>query len=123
MATVVTNAGLAIITNRMIGSGTEPKWVAMGTGAGTAAVSDTTLFTEVESRTDGTSSRTTTTATNDTYRVVGTITATASRSVTNAGLFDASSGGNLLMKGDFSTINLSTSDSIEFTCRVVFANA
>lgn len=121
MATVFTDAGKAITTNRIIAGGTEPKFVAMGTGAGTAAAGDTTLFTEVESRTSGTSSRVTTTVTNDTYRVVGTITATATRAVTNAGLFDASTSGNLYMKGDFATINLSSGDSIQFTCDVKYA--
>lgn len=121
MATVLTNAGKAIVTNRIKGSGTEPAYVAMGTGAGTAAIGDTTLFTEVETRTLGTSTQQTTTTTNDSYQVVGTVTATATRAVSNAGLFDASSAGNLFVKGDFSTINLSSGDSIQFTIKCAFA--
>lgn len=121
MATVFANAGKAIVTSRLKGSGTEPNFVAIGTGAGTAAATDTTLFTEVESRVAGTSTQQTTTVTNDTYQSVGTITATASRAVTNAGLFDASTAGNLFMKGDFATINLSTGDSIQVTAKVAFA--
>lgn len=121
MASVLTNAGRAIITDRIKGvGGAEPKYVAMGTGAGTAAAADTTLFTEVETRTNGTSSQVTTSVTNDTYRVVGTVTATGARAVTNAGLFDASTSGNLFVKGDFSTINLATNDSIQFTFNVQF---
>lgn len=58
MANVVTNAGKAIVTNRIKGSGTEPLHVAWGTGAGTAAATDTTLFTEAsEARVAGTSTR------------------------------------------------------------------
>ena len=121
MATVYTNAGKAVTTNRLKGAGTEPLFVAIGTGAGTAAATDTTLFTEVETRTSGTSTQQTTTVTSDTYQVVGTVTATATRAVTNGGLFDASSAGNLFMKGDFATVNLSTGDSIQLTCKVVFA--
>lgn len=125
MATLVTNAGFAIISGRMFGatpSQAEPKFVAWGTGAGTTAATDTTLFTEsAESRTSGTSSQVTTTVTNDTHQVTGTITATATRAITNAGLFDASTVGNLYMKGDFTTINLSTSDSIAFTMKVKFS--
>lgn len=121
MATVYTNAGKAITTNRLKGGGTEPAYVAIGTGAGTAAATDTTLFTEVETRTLGTSTQQTTTVTSDTYQSVGTITATAARAVTNAGLFDAVTVGNLFMKGDFATVNLSTGDSIQLTCKVVFA--
>lgn len=121
MATVLTNAGKAIVTNRLKGAGTEPLFVGMGTGAGTAAITDTTLFTEVETRTSGTSTQQTTTVTNDTYQVVGTITATATRAITNAGLLDASTAGNLFVKGDFATINLATGDSIQFTIKCSFA--
>lgn len=124
MATVFTNAGSAIVTNRIIGSGTEPKYVAWGTGAGTSAAANTTLFTESaeESRTSGTSTRQTTTVTNDTYQVVGTITvATSDKTITNVGLFDAASTGNLLMKSDFTGVDLVVGESIQFTLKVVFA--
>lgn len=118
MANVLTNAGRAIISNRLKGSGTEPNYVAWGTGAGTAAASDTTLFTESsEARVAGTSSQATTSVTNDTYQVVGTMTASASRAITNAGLFDASTSGNLFVKGDFATVNLNSGESIQFTIK------
>lgn len=123
-ATVITNGGQAIVTNRMIGSGTEPKYVAWGTGAGTAAASDTTLFTESseESRTSGTSSRVTTTVTNDTYQVVGSITvATSNKTITNVGLFDASTSGNLYFKSDFTGLALLIGDSITFTLKIRFS--
>jgi hypothetical protein len=122
MATVYANAGKAITTNRLKGAGTEPLFVAWGTGAGTAAITDTTLFTEAaEARTSGASTQQTTTVTNDTYQVIGTITAVAIRAITNAGLFDASTVGNLFVKGDFSTINLAIGDSIQFTIKISFA--
>lgn len=120
-ATIVTNAGHAIVTNRIIGSGTEPRHIAWGTGAGTAAATDTTLFTESteETRTAGTSSRVTTTVTNDTYRVVGAITvATSNKTITNVGLFDASTVGNLYFKSDFTGLALLIGDSITFTISV-----
>jgi hypothetical protein len=123
MATVITNAGLAIITDRIVGAGSEPRWVAIGTGAGTAAVGDTTLFNEVESRVSGTSSRQETAVPNDTHQVIGTVEATAAREVTNAGLFDAATGGNLYMKGNFAPINLGPGDSISLTARVQYENA
>ena len=133
MANVLVNAGRAIITNRIIGSGTEPKYIGWGTGAGTADVTDTTLFTEAASdatvttnnvRVTGTSSRQTTSVTNDTNRVTGTVTAETGKTITNAGVFDsdgaqaspaAPSGGNLWVKGDFTGIALNTGDSITFT--------
>ena len=129
-ATVVTNGGQAIVTNRMIGAGTEPKYVGWGTGAGTAAVTDSTLFTEKlvdlatsagTDHTTGTSSRTTTTFTNDTYTVTASRACTGAGTVTNAGLFDAASGGTLYLKGDFTGIGLAFGDSIAFTFNAKFA--
>ena len=121
MATLLVNAGKAIVTNRIKGSGTEPLYVAWGTGAGTTAATDTTLFTETGTRTAGTSTQQTTSVTNDTYQVVGTQTAGGTLAITNAGLFDASTSGNLFVKGDFSTINLSSGDSIQFTFKTQFS--
>lgn len=131
MATKVVDGGLDIVTNRLKGSGTEPLNIGWGTAAGTTAVGDTTLFTEKlvdlstsagTDHTAGTSSRVTTTTTNDTYQVVGTRTATGAGTVTNAGLFDAASGGNLFLKGDFTGIALSSGDSIQFTIKAIFDN-
>ena len=104
----------------MIQAGTPPKYIGMGTGTTTAAVSQTALVTEVETRATGTESRTTVTQTNDNYQVQGTITATAGRAVTEAGTFDASSSGNMMIRGDFSAVNLSTNDSIQFTVGTKF---
>ena len=123
MATLVVNTGRAIATNLISGiGGTVPKYVAWGTGAGTAGATDTTLFTEsAEARTSGTVSRTTVTTTNDTFTVVGAIVATAGRVITNAGTFDASTSGNLYVKGDFTSITLLTSESIQFTVNVTYS--
>src|ERR1043166_9074966 len=132
MATKVVEGGLDIVTNRISGSGTEPKYTAGGTSAGTTAVGDTTLFGEKDvdlsgttgTRTTGTSSRQTTTTTNDTYQVTGTRTATGAGTVTNAGLWDNATmgSGNLFLKGDFTSIGLSSGDSISFTFNCVFDN-
>lgn len=124
MATVLTNSGKAIVTNRIKGSGTEPVYVGWGTGAGTAAAADTGLFTEDVTggytRATGTSTRVTTTATNDTYQVVGTLTAGAGLTITNAGTFDAVSAGNIFVHGDFTGIVLANGDSIQFTVKTQF---
>jgi len=130
-ATVFTHAGKAITTNRVKGAGTEPVNFGWGTGAGTAAAADTTLFAEkavdlvatTGTRTAGTSTQQTTTQTNDTYQVVATRTATGAGTVTNAGLFDDVNlgSGNLYMKGDFTGIGLASGDSIQGTCKVSYA--
>jgi hypothetical protein len=122
MATLLVNTGKAIITNYLNGgAATQPKYVAWGTGAGTTAASDTTLFTEVLPRVSGTTSQVTTSTTNDTFQVVGTQTAGAGYTITNAGLFDAATSGNLFIKGDFSGVPLNTGDSIQFTFKCQFS--
>ena len=121
-ASVMTYAGLAIKTNLISGlGGTIPKYLAWGTGAGTSAQTDTTLFAETTyagyARVAATPTRTTTAETDDTISWVGTLTNSsgAALAVTNAGTFDASTAGNLFIKGDFATVNLNANDSIQFT--------
>lgn len=122
MATLLVNTGKAIVTNYLAGgAATQPKYVGWGTGAGTTALTDTTLFTEIGSRATGTTTQQTTSTTNDTYQVVGTLTASGSVTITNAGLFDASTSGNLFVKGDFSGIALTSGDSIQFTFKTQFS--
>jgi hypothetical protein len=134
VATVITNVGLAIASGRFIGASptqAEPKQIGWGTGAGTAAAGNTSLFTEkaldltatTGSRTTGTSSQVTTTQTNDTYQVTGTLTATGAGTVTNAGLFDNATiaSGTLYLKGDFAGIVLASGEAIAFTFKIAFA--
>jgi len=127
-ATVVTNSGKAVAAKRNVGatpSQAEPRYIAMGVGATgaarTAAAADTALSTEVETRATGTGSTVTTTNTNDTFQTVGTITATASRAVDEAGTFDQSSvGGNIDISATFAVVNLANGDSIQFTFKKQF---
>jgi hypothetical protein len=122
MATLLVNTGKAVVTNYLNGgAATQPKYVAWGTGAGTTAATDTTLFTETGTRVSGTTTQQTTSTTNDTFQVVGTLTAGGSLTITNAGTFDASSSGNLFVKGDFTGVPLNSGDSIQFTVKVQFS--
>lgn len=125
--TALTNVGAGIQAKRMVGATptqTEPKYIAMGVGATgaahTAAVGDIALQSEVETRTTGTTSTTTTTVTNDTYQCVGTVAATSPRNVDEAGLFDASSAGNMMISATFPVQALLTGDSIQFTFKNKF---
>lgn len=125
-ATVVTNRGKAIIADRIRTSpGTytaSPKYCAMGVGATgaarTAVAADTALSTEVETRVAGTESVVTTSQTGDTYQVVGTVASTATRAVDEAGLFDASSSGNMFASATFPVINQANGDSVQETWKV-----
>ena len=122
MATLLVNTGKAVVTNYLNGgAATQPKYVAWGTGAGTTAATDTTLFTETGTRVSGTTTQQTTSTTNDTFQVVGTLTAGSSLTITNAGTFDASTSGNLFVKGDFTGVALNSGDSIQFTVKVQFS--
>ncbi len=116
MATIYTSVGEAQVTDFTQASGnldSSGAWIGWGTGAGTAAKGDTTLFTEAsESRVNPT---TTDQPSADIARWIGTITADGVKTITNAGVFDASTSGNLFVKGDFTGIVLAASDKIEFT--------
>lgn len=122
MATVFADVGKAWVVDKMDDSqASTMNRIGWGTGAGTAAATDTTLFSEDnDGRATATLSQQTVTVTGDTYQAVGTITSTGTKTITNAGLFDAATEGtgNMLVKGDFTGIPLLSGDSIEFTIRL-----
>jgi hypothetical protein len=115
MATVLTNTGKAQMIAKC-NSGLTTPYIGWGTGAGTAGATDTTLFTEVSAeRAASTQSIVTTTVTNDTLRNIATLTSVSGATITNGGLLDASSSGNLWVKGDFTGVVLAAGDKIQFT--------
>lgn len=121
MATVLTYTGEDWCAQRMAGSGTDSSYtgsyVGWGTGAGTAAKADTTLFTETGTRVSGTVSVSGTGASAK-YQVVATLTAGGALAITNAGNHTLSSGGTLIVHGDHGTVNLSSGDSIQYTISI-----
>ena len=117
MATIYTSVGETVVVDLIDGvsavhlDATNGK-IAWGTGAGTAAKADTTLFTEsAEARV----AATVTQPTADKNQWVGTITSASAQTITNAGLLNAASAGNLIIHGDFTGIALASGDKIEFT--------
>ena len=116
MATVLTDAGKGWIVDKLDEAvQTTGDYIGWGTGTGTAAASDTSLFTEAaEARVTGT--RTQPSA--DTIQWVGTLTSASSQTITNAGNFTASTGGTLIVHGDFTGIALNNGDKIEFTISI-----
>ena len=124
---VLTNAVRAILTNRIIGAGTEPKFCAMGYGATgaarTAAAADTALSTETgDTRSSTGGTRVTGSVANDTHQVTGTVTlaGATSRAIDEAAVFDAITTGNMYLSATFSVINLNQNDSIAFTWQLKF---
>lgn len=121
IANLVTNAGKAGVAGRIngVGSVNAFDYIALGTGTTAAALGDTTLETEITTgggaRAQGTASRTTTDVTNDTARVVNTFSFTASFAVTESGVLNAASSGDLLCRQVFSAINVANGDSLQVT--------
>lgn len=120
---MVVNTGLAWLAGALSGDVADPtlmKYVGVGTGTTAAAEGDTDLETPVESRATGTPSRVTTDDTNDTYQVVGTITMTSSRSITEVGIFSAPSGGTLFSRSVFAAETVGSGNSLQVTYQCDF---
>lgn len=118
--TAYVNGGTALLNNRVIQAGTAPKNIGWGIGTSTPLVTDTALQTEsapttAGGRTVGTETRTTTTVTNDTYTVTGTVTAGSTLAITEAGTFDNVTAGTMLIHAVFSAVNVVSGDAIAFT--------
>jgi hypothetical protein len=116
MADIYTDVGENFTVDQLDAFGTF--YVAWGTGAGTAAKADTTLFTEAsEARVATTDSQ----PSANVMQWLGTITANGTKTITNAGIFDASTAGNLIVKSDFTGVALVSGDKIEFTFQLTFS--
>lgn len=130
MSSLVPNTGKAIISGRMFGatpSQAEPHFLGWGSGATAGSAASTDVSTPAsEARATGTSSQFTTSVTNDTHQVVGTLTANANKTITNIGIFDAAgsgsppSGGALYAIFDGLSQALNSGDSVQFTARVQY---
>lgn len=120
---LITNAGKALVAGLMTGDVTNFfDYIAVGTGTTAAAATDTAL--ETESATAGltraasTNSRVTTDVTNDTAQFLKSFTVTGTVAVTESGVFDASSTGNMLCRQVFSAINVVNGDTLQITWKV-----
>ncbi|MEM3845137.1 MAG: hypothetical protein QXU98_05490 [Candidatus Parvarchaeota archaeon] len=115
---VICNVGIAKIAGLVAGTATGGfDYMATGTGTAAAAATNTALETEVL-RVSTTNSLVTTSVTNDTSQFVATFNYTATYAITEAGIFDASSGGNLLSRQVFAPVNVVSGDSIQITWKV-----
>lgn len=102
MAKIITNTGLTLIVQRLKGSYNEPVYIGWGTGTTQPSATDTTLQSEDTStgysRSLAISSIGTTFVSNDTYIVAGSLVATSSITITEWGLFDASTSGHMILR-------------------------
>jgi hypothetical protein len=113
MASVFTTAGKTWSVQKWDSTvATTLGFIGWGTGAGTAAVADTVLFTEASEARVATV-QTEPNAT--TAQQTGTLVANGTKTITNAGVFTASTVGTLVLHADFTGIPLLAADSIAFT--------
>jgi hypothetical protein len=117
MASQVQNNGLARITSLLAAASW---WLGWGTGSAVAK-SANAVTAPGEARQSATATQGTTTVANDKLVLTATITASATRAITEVGAFDAVSAGNMDFYADFTAINLVSGDSIAFTQNITFA--
>lgn len=115
---LVVDTGLSYIADRMADAAESAmSHMAVGTNSTTAVAGDTALGTEA-----GRVTLTSTTQTNEDVVYVATFSAgTATGALTEAGILNASSGGTLLCRTVFSTVNKGASDSLQITWTVSMA--
>jgi hypothetical protein len=122
---LITNIGYAQVAGLINGVVTTPfKYVAVGAGSSTSpgtctapSATDTALGYEV-ARVLATVGRTTTSVTNDTATWSATFNFTASYSLCEAGIFDASSGGNMLSRVTYAVVNVASGDSLVINWKI-----
>ena len=109
---LVVDSGLDFIASRMKDTtDAAMSHMAIGSGTTAAAAGDTALGTEL-----GRVSLTSTTVTSNEVAYVATFAAgTGTGAVTEAGLFNASSGGDMLCRTVFSVVNKAADDSLQIT--------
>jgi len=100
------------------------KWLALDESSTTYTAASTALGAEATSgglgRAEATNSRVTTTSTSDTAQAVKTFTATATKTVLGAGIFDTStaSAGTLSAGTHFTAKNMESDDTLQVTYKV-----
>tara|TARA_B110001454_G_scaffold203907_1_gene212195 strand:+ start:295 stop:717 length:423 start_codon:yes stop_codon:yes gene_type:complete len=108
---LVVTAGKNWVADRMNNANTVMTHMAVGTGTNAAAAGDTTLQTESDRNT-----LTSTTVTANAVAYVATWAAgDATAALTEAGILDAASGGDLLARTVFSVVNKGAADSMTIT--------
>lgn len=129
-ACFVINNGKQIISNRMIGGGSDPKFIQWGVGTATALVTDTGLQSTVgttEARTNGTSSQVAGAQTLSKYQVVGLVTALQPITIAEVALFDGAgaggpppTGANCFLHASHGSTTLAIGEAITYTITVDF---
>jgi len=118
---LITNVGHAGANGRMSNQGSYSPfiWLALGIGTGGPTATDTTLVSEIVTnggqRASATASQVLTSVANDTTQLVHTWTFSGAFAITEEGILDAASTGNLLARQVFSAVNVANLDSLQVT--------
>jgi hypothetical protein len=108
---LVVTTGKGYIAARMVGTPSTMSHMAIGSGTVDPAVGDTTLGSEL-----GRSALTSSTASGAVVTYIASFGAgTGTGAVTEAGIFNASSGGTMLCRTEFSVVNKGADDSLSIT--------
>ena len=108
---LVVTAGKNWVADRMNNANTVMTHMAVGTGTTAAAAGNTALGTQLDRNT-----LTSTTVTNNTIEYACTWAAgDGTGAITEAGIFDASTGGDMLARTVFSVVNKGAADSMTIT--------
>lgn len=120
---LIVNTGLAQSAGLLNGVVTDYfDYLAIGLGTASPVATDTALGSEITNggggRAASTNTLVTTTVSNDTAQFVHQWDFTGSYAVTESGIFDSSTSGNMLARQTFSAINVNNGDSLQITWKV-----
>ncbi len=116
---LIVNAGKSETAGLLIGDtgATAFGYIAIGTGTTAPSASDTALETETH-RASATTSLTTTNVTNDTAQLEATFNFTSSYAITESGIFNDATAGDMLARQTFSALNVANGDSLTVTWKI-----
>lgn len=125
---LITKVGLSVMASLLSADNPAGKtgvgYIALGVGSGQTADS-TTLANEITTnggaRQTCSATITTTNVANDTVQFSTTFNFTGSLAITEAGLFNAATAGDMIAYQDFSVINVNSGDNLQIVWNVVFA--
>lgn len=122
---MVMDVGLGFISSRMIdATSTVMSHMAIGTGTNSSLGNMTGLQTEVARQALSSSSRVTTTVSNDSVQYIANFPkGIGTGALTEAGLFNAAGGGLMLARLKFDVVTKGSEDGLTLTWKVRFSNA
>jgi len=118
----IMNAGLKVVTGLMLADIGEDAFdhLAIGTGTDAPNATDTSMYAETY-RSAGTGSQETDSVTDDTAQLTTSISITSSNDVTEAGIFNSSSTGDMLARTTFSAVSVADGDTVNLGYSVVLS--